>query len=97
MAKFKSKRGESTVEAIQFTPESTVDACAFVADCGGLMCQSSEPDYIVTRTTEGDSRANHGDWLVKIADGEIYACAPVDFADTWEPVGPAGGPVGAAE
>jgi hypothetical protein len=37
------------------------------------------------KTTEGEMRADPGDWVIKGVKGEFYPCKPDIFAATYEP------------
>jgi hypothetical protein len=41
---------------------------------------------LMVRTLEGDMRATPGDWIIQGVRGEMYACAPDIFAETYEAV-----------
>jgi len=40
---------------------------------------------VLIRTLEGDMKGNHGDWIIKGVQGEIYPCKDEIFTMTYEP------------
>lgn len=43
------------------------------------------PDYALIETLEGTMRANHGDYIIRGIEGELYPCKPEIFVRTYVP------------
>jgi hypothetical protein len=46
--------------------------------------EDGEP-YLTIPTLEGEMRANHGDWIIRGVQGELYPCKDEIFRQTYEP------------
>ena len=40
---------------------------------------------VLIKTLEGDHICNHGDWIIRGVEGELYPCKPGIFQKTYEP------------
>lgn len=54
-----------------------------------LKCDASSnfKTYCIIETLEGTMQSNHGDYLIKGVNGELYPCKPDIFEKTYEKVG----------
>jgi hypothetical protein len=54
------------------------------------ICETTNPPIYKTicdiQTLEGTMRANHGDFIIKGVNGELYPCKPGIFVKTYEPL-----------
>jgi hypothetical protein len=82
------------IEAIQLTWENWPDICDHM-EVGEL--SDGRPEGLLVGkdgiglkipTLEGIMRASEGDWIIKGIKGEIYACKPDIFKETYEEVKP---------
>lgn len=78
------------VEALKFTTGNVNGLLRWINGGDTLamdrkaICMAGAPN-ITIRTSEGDMRAEHGDWIIKGINGEFYPCKPSIFAATHEP------------
>lgn len=71
---FKDRNG--TYYVPEWAVEANKEDILYFKDAGDL--------YI--KTLEGDMRANVGDYIIKGVQGEIYACKPDIFEQTYEAI-----------
>lgn len=45
-----------------------------------------EPSRLIIRTLEGAMTVSWDDWIIRGVKGELYACKPDIFAETYDPV-----------
>lgn len=76
------------VEAMQY--DGTTASAQAIREWSGAdertMYWSSASSYIFIRTSEGTMAASPQDWIIRGVEGELYACKPSIFQQTYEPV-----------
>ena len=99
MAKFRKKPAE--IEAFQMTQQNRIDNSEWPnwlnqawnmepGDVGSVWPvgypESDGTDQVVIATLEGVMTVAFNDWIIRGVKGELYACKPDIFEQTYEPV-----------
>ena len=63
-----------------------VSKCVITTHNMGKFHNPNEKPFIEIRTLEGVMRGDHGDYIIKGVQGEIYPCKPAIFEATYEVV-----------
>jgi hypothetical protein len=82
----KYRKKPVVIEARLVTAESRLDVRDWIRVEGGDAWTWTVPGLVI-RTSEGDMRADLGDYVVQGVKGEFYPCKPDIFHMTYEPVG----------
>lgn len=87
MAKFRKK--PVVIEAVCIDPPSDnstkqIPGWLIEALIGGTVVANDDGSLVI-KTLEGDMRGDVGDYLIQGVKGELYACKPDIFAQTYEP------------
>lgn len=82
MAKYRKK--PVVIDAIQWSGINHDDVSEFASDA---IIKFLDDGRLSIRTLEGNLIASPGDWIIKGVKGEVYACKPDIFQQTYEPIG----------
>ena len=86
---FTGENNKNVVDVYNFLENSNAESQAEIK-CYG---KNFEIDFcngtcnvgdIIIKTLEGDTRAKHGDYIIKDVNGEFYPCKPDIFKKTYE-------------
>jgi hypothetical protein len=84
-------RKTATVEARQWNPDSPLEVLTWLANAGASFHVFDDGRLGIGTLESGDGMDRHagkpGDWVIRGAGGEFYACDADIFARTYEQVG----------
>lgn len=81
-AKFKSRPVE--IEAVRFVRANYGDFAGLPGVSLNVGGKADSENWFSVRTSEGVMRGNHGDWLIRGTEGELYPCKASVFERKYE-------------
>ena len=79
----KFRKKPVVIEAIKWTGGNWEEIVSFV-NYNPCLIERLGTDFLTIKTSEGEMKADLGDWIIKGIKGEFYPCKPDIFEATYE-------------